>query len=70
MEKMALMIPIIALMIPLFVVVSRSDIGQAIADAIRHNSGANKVAAARREFEGLLSQCNDAARFPMEKTPV
>lgn len=52
-DSIVLLIPIMALMIPLFVVVSRSEIGQAIADAIRHNSGATKGAAARRELEQM-----------------
>ena len=51
MGGLALMIPLIALMIPLVAVISTCDIGQAIADAIRHNSGATEGAAARRELE-------------------
>ncbi|HEX3927479.1 MAG TPA: hypothetical protein VHW65_05740 [Gemmatimonadales bacterium] len=34
-------------------VLAKTDIGQAIADAIRHNSGATKGAAARRELEQM-----------------
>ncbi len=39
----------------LLALVARSDIGQAIADAIRHNSGANEGAAVRRELEEMRS---------------
>lgn len=35
---------------------TRTDIGQAIADAIRHNSGANEGAAARRELEQMRAE--------------
>jgi hypothetical protein len=34
-------------------ILANSDVGQAIADAIRHNSGANEGAAVRRELEGM-----------------
>ncbi len=53
MGGLALMIPILALMIPLVAVVSKSDIGHAIADAIRHNSGASDGAATRLEVDQL-----------------
>ena len=52
---LGVLIPIIALMIPLVVVISKSTIGQAIADAIRHNSGA-AAGASSRELEGLRSE--------------
>ncbi|HEY4321131.1 MAG TPA: hypothetical protein VGM77_08105 [Gemmatimonadales bacterium] len=39
--------------IPLLAILSKSDIGQAIADAIRHNSGANEGAAVRQELEQM-----------------
>ncbi|MES2304115.1 MAG: hypothetical protein V4558_01335 [Gemmatimonadota bacterium] len=52
----ALLIPIIALSIPLVVVVSKSSIGLAIADAIRHNSGADKGASTREQFEELSAE--------------
>lgn len=42
--------------IPLLAILSKSEIGQAIADAIRHNSGANKGAAARRELEQMRGE--------------
>lgn len=44
---------IIVFSIPLLAILVKSDIGQAIADAIRHNSGANEGAAARRELEQM-----------------
>jgi len=65
MGGLALMIPILALMIPLVAVISKSEIGQAIADAIRHNSGASKGAAAREldqmrtEVEQLRAEMED-----------
>ena len=37
-------------------IISRSDIGQAIADAIRHNSGASQGAAKRRELEEMRTE--------------
>ncbi|HEY3933022.1 MAG TPA: hypothetical protein VGL65_00220 [Gemmatimonadales bacterium] len=46
---------IMILSIPILGILTRSDIGQSIADAIRHNSGANEGAAARREVEQLRS---------------
>jgi multidrug resistance efflux pump len=42
--------------IPLLAILVRSDIGRAIADAIRHNSGANEGAAARQELEQLRAE--------------
>lgn len=56
MGGLALMIPILALMIPLVAVIGKSDIGHAIADAIRHNSGANEGAAVRREVEQMKAE--------------
>lgn len=44
------------LAIPIVAIISRSDIGRAIADAIRHNSGANEGAAARRELEQMRAE--------------
>jgi multidrug resistance efflux pump len=41
------------LSVPILGIISKSEIGQAIADAIRHNSGATKGAAARRELEQM-----------------
>ena len=35
--------------------IGNTDIGQSIADAIRHNSGANEGAAVRRELEQMRS---------------
>lgn len=49
-------IPIMALAIPLLAILVRSNVGQAIADAIRHNSGANEGAAARRELEQMRAE--------------
>jgi len=64
MGGLALMIPILALMIPLVAVVSKSEIGQAIADAIRHNSGAAKGAASR-ELDQLRAEV-DQLRAELE----
>src|SRR5450755_2691116 len=50
------LIPIMALAIPLLAILVRSNVGQAIADAIRHNSGANEGAAARRELEQMRAE--------------
>lgn len=47
------LIPIFALSIPLVVIFTKSSIGQAIADAIRHNSGADQGASTREQFEQL-----------------
>ena len=41
------------LLAAIIAIVANSDVGQAIADAIRHNSGANEGAAVRRELEGM-----------------
>ena len=49
-------LPIIALCIPIVVVITRSEIGRAIADAIRHNSGANEGAGVRRELEQMRAE--------------
>jgi multidrug resistance efflux pump len=56
MNALFLMIPIMALSIPIIAILVKSDVGQAIADAIRHNSGANKGAAARRELEQMRAE--------------
>lgn len=50
------LIPIMALAIPLLAILVKSNVGQAIADAIRHNSGANEGAAARRELEQMRAE--------------
>ena len=47
---------ILALCIPIVALLVKSDIGQAIADAIRHNSGASEGAAARRELEQMRAE--------------
>jgi multidrug resistance efflux pump len=47
------LIPILALMIPIVAILVKSDFGRAVADAIRHNSGANEGAAARGELEQM-----------------
>ena len=44
---------ILVFAVPLLAIFVKSEIGLAIADAIRHNSGANKGAAARRELEQM-----------------
>jgi len=41
------------LLVALIGVIAHSDIGQSIADAIRHNSGANQGAGVRRELEQM-----------------
>lgn len=50
------MMGLMVLSIPLLAILSKSEIGHAIADAIRHNSGANKGAAARRELEQMRGE--------------
>ncbi len=50
------MIGAMVLSIPLLAVLGKSEIGRAIADAIRHNSGANEGAAARRELEQMQGE--------------
>ena len=55
-DSLALMIPIMALSIPIVAILVKSEVGQAIADAIRHNSGANKGAGARRELEQMRTE--------------
>jgi hypothetical protein len=50
------LIPILALMIPIVAILAKSQMGLAIADAIRHNSGANEGAAARRELEQMRAE--------------
>jgi multidrug resistance efflux pump len=59
------LIPIMALAIPLLAILVRSSVGQAIADAIRHNSGANEGAAARRELEQMRAEI-DQLRVEVE----
>jgi multidrug resistance efflux pump len=49
-------IPMFALLIVFFVILSRSEVGRAIADAIRHNSGAGRGAAAGQELEQLRAE--------------
>ena len=44
------------LLIGLVAVLGKTDIGQAIADAIRHNSGASEGAAVRRELEAMKAE--------------
>jgi multidrug resistance efflux pump len=46
----------LVLLIPLTAILTKSDIGQAIADAIRHNSGANEGAAVRRELDSMRAE--------------
>lgn len=60
---MGVFIPILALMIPIVAILSRSDIGHAIADAIRHNSGAG--AGGSGELEQLRGEV-DQLRAEME----
>ncbi|MGH7583008.1 MAG: hypothetical protein ACREL5_07285 [Gemmatimonadales bacterium] len=47
---------VMGLVIGLVAVLGKTDIGQAIADAIRHNSGANEGAAVRRELEEMKAE--------------
>ncbi|MEO5798002.1 MAG: hypothetical protein ABIZ70_00660 [Gemmatimonadales bacterium] len=51
-----MLIAALAVSIPLVAVVSKSSIGHAIADAIRHNSGADKGASTREQFEQLSAE--------------
>ena len=44
------------LSIPMIAVIGKTEIGRAIADAIRHNSGASEGAAARRELEQMQGE--------------
>ena len=53
MNGIVLLIPVMALSIPIIAILVKSEVGQSIADAIRHNSGANEGAAARRELEQM-----------------
>jgi hypothetical protein len=57
-RNLVFLIPILALCIPLLAVFVRSNIGLAIADAIRHNSGASAGAGAREldQVRGELDQ--------------
>jgi multidrug resistance efflux pump len=55
-DSIVLLIPIMALSIPIIAILVKSDVGKAIADAIRHNSGANKGAGARRELEQMRAE--------------
>jgi multidrug resistance efflux pump len=50
----------------LIAVVGQSDIGQAIADAIRHNSGANEGAGVRQELEQMRANV-DQLRTEMDE---
>lgn len=50
------MMAMTVLMIPIAAIITKSEIGRAIADAIRHNSGASEGAAARRELEQMRSE--------------
>ena len=50
------LVVMIVMIIPILVVLSKTEIGQAIADAIRHNSGASEGAAARRELEEMRAE--------------
>lgn len=50
------MIPIFVLMIVLVAIVSKSEIGHAIADAIRHNSGAGRGVAGEHDLEQLHAE--------------
>ena len=56
MNGFVLLIPIMALSIPIIAILVRSEVGQSIADAIRHNSGASEGAAARRELEQMRAE--------------
>ena len=53
MNGIVFLIPMMALSIPIIAILVKSEVGQSIADAIRHNSGANEGAAARRELEQM-----------------
>jgi len=50
------LIGVMVLMIPIIAIITKSEIGQSIADAIRHNSGASEGAAARRELEQMRAE--------------
>lgn len=46
----------IVMLVPIVAMIVKSDIGQSIADAIRHNSGANEGAGVRRELESMRGE--------------
>jgi signal transduction histidine kinase len=56
MSGATVLILMIIFSIPLLAILVKSDIGRAIADAIRHNSGANEGAAARQEIEQMRGE--------------
>jgi signal transduction histidine kinase len=56
MSGAAVLTLMIVFSIPLLAILVKSDIGRAIADAIRHNSGANEGAAARQEIEQMRGE--------------
>lgn len=53
MGNIGVLIPIIALLIPLVAIVTKSEIGHAIADAIRNTSGDGSDGLSRQELEQL-----------------
>ncbi len=55
-EGAKLLIVLMVLAIPIVAILSKSQIGLAIADAIRHNSGANEGAGVRRELEQMRAE--------------
>jgi hypothetical protein len=65
MNGIVFLIPVMALSIPIIAILVKSEVGQSIADAIRHNSGANEGAAARRELEQMRADI-DQLRSELE----
>lgn len=65
MNGVVFLIPVMALSIPIIAILVKSEVGQSIADAIRHNSGANEGAAARRELEQMRADI-DQLRAELE----
>ena len=65
MNGFVFLIPVMALSIPIIAILVKSEVGQSIADAIRHNSGANEGAAARRELEQMRADI-DQLRTELE----
>jgi hypothetical protein len=65
MNGIVFLIPVMALSIPIIAILVKSEVGQSIADAIRHNSGANEGAAARRELEQMRADI-DQLRTELE----
>lgn len=53
---MGILIPILALCIPLVALLAKSDIGHAIADAIRHNSGANESLGGGEQLQQMAAE--------------